>query len=145
VISLPFRGCPHSLNQINLCSLPSRQAPGTLTGCEYVNTFGSHPNTSSPAFNRFSSTLLRGASNPKPLCSHPDRLEHQPLLTSMSHSGCQQLLSPHYFRSAFCTLHFITSPLLKTSPLGNRYCHGAAPSSRRNRRFASATTPMHDA
>lgn len=29
----------YSLSQISRCSFPSRQAPGTRTGCEQVNTF----------------------------------------------------------------------------------------------------------
>ncbi len=52
----------HFLSQINVGSFPSRNAPGTRTGWEWVNTFGSHPNTSSPAFSRLSRILLRGTS-----------------------------------------------------------------------------------
>src|SRR5581483_4137368 len=62
-LEIPLPISPQPSSQTNLCSFPSLHAPGTRTGCEYVNTFGSHPKATRPAFSRSSKTLLRGASN----------------------------------------------------------------------------------
>jgi hypothetical protein len=63
---------------------------------------------------------------------------------TLSIKSAPPLSHPISFVSAdpsFCKM----SPLRSVRPSGNRVSHGDAPSSRRKRRFASATAAEHDA